>query len=475
MKKIDYRLNTLDQEVLPNNPHLEKCVLGILLSVPSLIDQTLKYLNSPGIFYGEQENKIWERIRTFNLAGYPFDEMKISAAFRADGDEDTALAVLQLSMAADSPGSLQKYCLQLNEYYIIRQIIRLGWEMNVEGQTPPVDALKLLGRTSEGLDRIYQHLAGFKSKTVAEGVNDLADELVKIANSPDGLLGLRGSIPRLNHIIKGYRNGNLIIVAGSTAEGKTTLALQEVLHLLIQGIPVGFISLEMTMSELILKIACAHTGTPVEKALDGTLNNDQFTNLTMAMDWIRTLPVYINDTPALKMGEVKATARMWKKRHDIKILIVDHLHLVNGDYNYPSSEQRFTEIANQHKELAKELDIPIIALAQLARKDDENGKRMHKVTDLKYAGGIEQAADIVIFIYRPALHGMLTGPNGEDLTRMAHIYTAKLRLLPPGKVQCDFDGLKFSQASFEPSIGNWRPLPRDFTQPQTELIDDNPF
>jgi replicative DNA helicase len=464
MKKIDYRLNELDQELLPNNPHLERCVLGILLTVPSLIDQVHKYLDSPGIFYGENEAKVWEKIKSYNAAGYPFDEKKISAAFKAEGNGDLSMLTLTYSMAADIPQSIHKYCLQLNEYHIIRQIIRFSWEMNIAGQTPPVDALQLLGKASEGLDKIYQHIGGFKSKTVTEGVSELADELVAIAKSPDGLLGLKGSIEKLNRIIKGYRRGNLIVISGSTGEGKTTLALQEVLFLLIAGVAVGFISLEMTMAELILKIACAHTGISVDKALDGTLNNDQFQMLTKCMDWIKTLPLYINDTPALKMGQVKATARMWKKKHDIKILFIDHLHLVNGDYHYSSPEQKFTDIANQHKELAKELDIPTVALAQLARKDDDNGKRMHRVTDLKYAGGIEQAADIVIFIWRPAQHGMPKGPNGEDLTNLAHIYTAKLRLLPAGKVSCQFDGLKFTQNYSEGfSGGNWKPIPKDIT------------
>jgi replicative DNA helicase len=474
MKKIDFRLNDLDQSALPSNNHLEKCVLGILLAVPTLIDKCLKYLNTPGVFYGDVEARVWERVKGYYSAGYEISEVKVSASFKAEGDNDAALSVLTYAMSADNPGFIEKHCLQLNEYHIIRQIIRLGWDLNTGGQTPPVDALKLLGRTSESLDRIYQHLAAFKSKTVSEGVDDLAGELVAIGSSVDGLLGLRGSLEKLNRIIKGYRKGNLVVLSGSTGEGKTTLALQEVLCMLLQGIPVGFISLEMTMPELILKLACSHTGISVEKALDGTLTEKEFSELTMCMDWIKTLPIQITDTPALRMGEVKATGRMWKKRHDIKILFVDHLHLVNGDFNYPSSEQKFNDIANQLKELAKELDIPLVALAQLARKDTENGKRMHRETDLKYAGGIEQAADIIIFIFRPALHGMEIGPNGEDLTRMAHIYTAKLRLLPKGKINCEFDGLKFSQLYTDLPQGSWKPV-KDITEPKREYLDKNPF
>jgi len=227
--------------------------------------------------------------------------------------------------------------------------------------------------------------------------------------------------------------------------------------------------LEMTQSELLLKICCEKLDLDIDTALSGKLTTQQLENVSNMLGQIKKMPLFISETPAMKIGEIKATARMWKNRNKIKILFIDHMHLANSDFQHINAEQKFTDIANQIKELAKELDIPVVTLAQLARKDNISEKRMHVMTDLKYAGGIEQAADVIMMIFRPEEHGITEDSEGNSTKGKAIIKIEKLRLLKKGKVKCEFDGLRFTDANDK---NNWYNPTEKYIE---SFQDDTPF
>jgi replicative DNA helicase len=333
----------------------------------------------------------------------------------------------------------QSDCLILNEFWIKRTLHRFGHYLNQKSMT--ADALELLGTCSETTDIIYRHIHQMTEITLKDGVQELAKELKDISLSSNGMLGLSSSIRGINEVVKGYRRGNLIILAGSTGEGKTTLECQEIRHLIEQDIPVGCFTLEMKTLEIILMMACDAVGVSSEDILSADI--DAINRVSAYMERVKTMPLMISDKPAIKIGELKSVARMWKKNRDIKIIFIDLIHLMQGDVQYLSAEQKFNDIANELKALAKELDIPIVALAHLHRKQ-KGDKTAHEISDLKYASGIEQAADVVLLIYRPELYDIETDKDGASTKGFAKIIIGKLRLLPKRDVKCHFSGTRFT-------------------------------
>lgn len=458
MKKINYSLNDQDLQPLPCDYRLEKMILGLFLDVPMLVEQVGKYLSIDGVFYGEKNNKVWEAIKKVTEFKMTANQENVKGYFVRKGDTDMALYVINLYSYAGEIYMLRQYCLKLFEIAVLRNIIRLGYDINQKGYARQ-DALELLSTASNGIGKLYEHIAEMKSKTLKDGIDELSNELIEIAKSEDGMLGIKGTLPSLNNITKGYRRGNMIVIAASSGEGKSTFMLQEVSFMVGSGTPVGVISLEMTQSELLLKICCEKLNLDIAEAISGELGSEDLGKIGGMLDKIKNLPLYISDTSALKIGEIKAMARTWKHKNGIKILFIDHMHLANSDFQHPNSEQKYTDIANQIKELAKELDIPVVTLAQLARKDNLSEKRMHVMTDLKYAGGIEQAADVLIMIFRPEEHGIETTEDGESTKGKVIIKVEKLRLLKKNGFKCEFDGLRFKEKNPWPKelSPSWKP------------------
>jgi len=470
VKKINYSLNDYDLKLLPHDLKLERMILGLFLDIPNLIEQMNKYLSIEGIFYNTQNNSVWEAIlKVISFKMIPNKE-NVVGYFTRKGEKDNADYTNILPIHAGQVFMIKQYCLKLNEVAITRNLIRLGYDLNQKGYAQN-DALDLLSQASNGIGKLYEHIAGMKAKTLADGIDDLAQELVDIANSPDGMLGIKGTIPSLNQIFKGYRRGNMIVIGASSGEGKSTFMLQEVNFIASSGLPVGIVSLEMTQAELLLKICCERLNLDIDAALSGRLSADDLSKVSDELSKIKKLPLYISETPAMKIGEIKAMARMWKNRNKIKILFIDHMHLANSDFQHSNSEQKFTDIANQIKEIAKELDIPVVSLAQLARKDNLTEKRMHVMTDLKYAGGIEQAADVIIMIFRPEEHGIEEDSDGNSTKGKAIIKVEKLRLLRKGSVKCEFNGLRFTDINNSNNWGGYK-APEKVTN---TFQEDNPF
>lgn len=469
-KQVNYNLSETDLKPLPSDSKLEKMVLGLFLEIPALVEQMAKYIAISGIFYDGMNKDVWEAIKAIKDLKMTANVDNVEGYFTRKGEQDMALYVKVLPAYAGEFFMTKQYCLRLFELAILRSVIRIGHDINQKAYARN-DALDLLADASNGIGVLYEFMANMKVRTLADGIDELATELVEIANSEDGMLGLKGTLRSLNNIFKGYRKGNMIVIGASSGEGKSTFMLQEASFISTSGSPVGIISLEMTQSELLLKICCEKLNLNIESALSGRLTADEMSKMSSMLNVIKKLPLHINDTAALKIGEVKATARMWKNKYKIKILFIDHIHLINSDFQHSNAEQKFTDIANQVKELAKELDIPVVSLAQLARKDNLTEKRMHVMTDLKYAGGIEQAADVILMIFRPEEHGIEETSEGESTKGKAVIKVEKLRLLKKGSVKCEFDGLRFIDGGYTDKWSGYTP-PAEVTD---KYQDDVPF
>jgi len=480
---FDFTLSDIkEHKVLPHNPEVEKQVLGYFVIQQHEFEKYYKYLSAKGMFYEPIHQKIWDLIKEKRSLGIVFRPEDLKAHFNAQNDRESAIYVSVLHSFQCLPSEILPLCLKLNEYWIQRTFYRMGHYIIKNSIGEETDKLSLLGNISDSTSKIFLHIAGMKERSLNDAGKELIDELAAIQIAPNGMLGLPSSLSGINSVIKGYRKPNLIIIAASTGEGKTTLAIQEAHHSLKNNRPVGYISLEMSTQELMLMMACGELGIKTETILEGNGSMENVIAVGEYIGKIQKMPFYVTDRSGMTIGEIKAIAKMWRDKYGIEELFIDHIHIANGDVEYPNSEQKYTDIANKLKELAKELGIPVIALAQLARKELSE-KRMHLVTDIKYAGGIEQAADVILMPFRPEMHGIETDIDNNSTVGKAIIIVGKLRLLPKRNIKCNFTGMKFTHDPIvvndvpeikqidNPNAGFQRqnaPIPKNF-------FDDEPF
>lgn len=452
--KVEFNLNNQDLSMLPSNTGLEKCVLGLILDIPDLFNVAYKYMNVKGMFYSTQNEQVWLAMCAVVKSNVDAGFDNVTRHFEGNGDKKMVAYLFSLKSCSDTPAYFYQHCLKLNEFWIRRAIIRAGFYLNQNGLDREKDSLELLNTATSGINKLYLHISKMKDKTLKDGADELESQLVEIAKTRGGIIGVRSSINGLNNVIHGYRPGNMIVLAAGTGEGKTTFAIQEAYEIANNGEPVGYISLEMKTSELIFMMACRKTGINSDDALSGNLSPEELSKIGSCIDMIRRLPIQISESPALSIGEIRALATMWKEQYGIKILFIDHLHLVKGEDPKQNAEQRFNDIANEIKALAKELNIPVIPLAQFSRRTSAEEKRAHQISDLKYASGIEQAADIILMLYRPEYYGIEATPDGESTAGYGVIIVGKLRLLKKRNVKVRFSGTGFEDWN----NGSWKSL-----------------
>lgn len=441
--KIDFFVGNKDLEILPHDNDTERKVLSLLMISPDVYDEFHKYLAPDGMFYGVWEAEIWQIITGLAQSNIPPDLQSVQAVLNSQGRGRDAMELQGLTAGAIGYAhKIKIYCLRLNEYWVRRTVHRFGWYLNTKALDTDYDPLDLLGKVSEGTGKIFQHIGGMNERTNEEAGADLLQQIIKMQEGTR--YGLRSSIPELDAITRGYQNSELTIIAAGTGEGKSTLAFQEIDYQASNGHPIGVLLLEMTQAQMILLIACAREKIDVRKVrTPGALSIDELNRLGTAVGKVKKLPIYALDTPGLRLGEAKATIRKWKKQHGIQAAYVDHIHLMKHDNATLNPEQSFTAIANDLKNISKELDMPVIGLAQLARRDSKEKTRKHESTDLKYAGGIEQAADCIIMVYRWEKHGMETDKDGNSMKGKALIQITKMRMMEPKDIPVKFTGQKF--------------------------------
>lgn len=449
-KKINFDLSDQDLKPAPHSIEMERNVLGCIMVNPANFVIGYKYLKPKDMFYDSEHAFIWETMcKMMDAKTEPYID-HLRRYVQAEKPENASIAVTinECWSEAVSDTDFVSYCLKLNEYYIRRILHRMGHFINQEAVRDEKDALKLLGIASDGLGKVYNHIAGMKEKGMAEGEQELIKDLIEVHSSPGKVLGLPSSIPELSEAINGYRKGLFIVIGATQAEGKSTLAFQEIIFLAQMGHRVGIVLLEMKISEFIFIAAANMLNLDIDRAMKGMLQPNELNALGEKTAYIRKLPIEINDTGGQTIGEIKALGRTWAKR-GVKKLVIDHMHLIAREAYHNSQEQQFTDIANQLKELAKELDIPVVALAQLSRREREAKPRPHVMSDLKYAGGIEQAADVVIFVYRYEHHVIDKESVPDEIKGVAKLIIAKLRLLKIREVRTIFKGTRFEPYRME--------------------------
>ena len=369
-------------------------------------------LLSPEVFYKKSHQLIYESIERLFRESEPIDLLTVSADLKKNKNFESSggdFYLISLSQKVSSSAHIEFHSRIILQKYIQRKLITISSEIIQKSYSETTDVMDLL---DEAESKLYDVAQG-NIKTSTESAQNLvirAKNRIEEIAKQDGLSGVSTGFEKLDILTSGWQPSDLVIIAARPGMGKTALALSMARNISVkQNIPVAFFSLEMSSVQLITRLISSETGLSSDKLRTGKLADHEWQQLNIKVSDLESAPLYIDDSPSLTIFELRAKARRLASSHGIKLIIIDYLQLMNiGSSNKAGNrEQEISTISRNLKALAKELDIPVIALSQLSRAvETRGGTKRPILSDLRESGAIEQDADIVSFLYRPEYYGI---------------------------------------------------------------------
>ena len=420
--------------VPPQAVELEEAVLGALMLERDSIIAVQEYITAD-TFYTEEHRIIYRAIESLSAELKPIDlytvteRLKVRKELKKVGG---ASYLAQLTQKVGSAANVEFHAKIIAQKYVQRELIRSATEIQRRSYDEDQDVTDLIG-FAEG--EIFKVAEGHVKRSVQNAKDILAKALAQIeeaSKNTSAFNGVPSGFMALDRVTMGWQPSDLIIIAARPSMGKTAFVLSMARNMAIDHqAPVAFFSLEMSAVQLMMRLIVAETGLYSNDIKSGRLTPEQWRHLESATKPLGTAPLYIDDTPALSVFEFRSKARRLKIHNDIKIIVIDYLQLMTGSQETKGSGNREQEVAfisRTLKAIAKELNVPMIALSQLSRATEQRGgSKRPQLSDLRESGAIEQDADIVAFIHRPEYYGMNTDENGMPTAGMAEIILAKHR------------------------------------------------
>lgn len=430
----------------PQVPELEEAVLGALMlekDAYSIVSDILK----PESFYSPVHNIIYGAIQGLAVQQKPVDVLTVVEELKRRGELESAggaVYVAELSEKVASAAHIEYHSRIIAQKYLARELITFSSEVTQKAFDETIDVDDLMQDT-EG--RLFEMSQRNVKKDVIQ-INPVIKEAMQViqtaANRKDGMSGIPTGFNQLDKLTMGWQKSDLVIIAARPAMGKTAFVLSMAKNIAINyEKPVAVFSLEMSNVQLVNRLIVNVCQIKGESIKSGRLTDDEWDRLDSKIKDLYDAPIYVDDTPSLSVFELRTKARRLVREHDVNLLIIDYLQLMNASgMNFGSREQEVSMISRSLKGLAKELNIPIIALSQLNRgvesRQGNEGKRP-QLADLRESGAIEQDADIVCFIHRPEYYRITEDESGNSLIGVAEIIIAKHRNGPTGIASMRFD------------------------------------
>ena len=422
--------------VQPHSEEAELAVLGSMLSSKEAVSQTLQWLE-PKDFYKDAHMKIFSAmIKLFDQAE-PIDTLSVSEYLKKNNDLDMVGGIYFLTGLVEmvpTAAHIERYAKIVKEKALLRKLITLSHGIAKEAYDDSLDVSEILEKSEQSMFEITQNQlkGGFEqiNQGIISALNDLEEKRKKdsvVTGVPSGLL-------ELDELTSGFQKGELVIIAGRPSMGKTALALSMIRNAALEAdMGIGMFSLEMGNQSLAMRLLCAEARVNMHFVRTGKLPSKLWKNLGLAAGELEEAPIYLDDTPAITVRELRAKARRLVSKNKIDMIVVDYLQLMQGPRGIENRQQEISVISRSLKALAKEIDVPVVALSQLSRAVEQRQDRRPQLSDLRESGAIEQDADVVIFLYRPWVY------SGEDEDEgKAEIIVSKQRNGPTGKVEATF-------------------------------------
>lgn len=434
----------------PSAVDVEAAVLGAILSDREALSNVVDILRAD-TFYSDAHSEIYSACLALFAESRPIDILTATEELRKRGTLENiggSFALVELTNRVASTANIEYHARILAQKALSRGLISTASDTIGKAYSDENDPFDLLEKTQEHLFA----LSNFSGKNEVP-IHQIGAELVKQIDrammKPDGITGVPTGWKAMDVVTGGWQPSDLIILAARPGMGKTSLALCTLLHAAKHGYPVGMFSLEMGETQLFERLASAETGISASSIKRGQLNGREHEEVLQAIGRISQLPIFIDGTPGLSIFEMRAKARRMARKHGIKLFIVDYLQLMSGpDNGRGNREQEVSAISRGLKVMAKEINVPVIALSQLSRAvESQGGPKRPSLHHLRDSGGIEQDADMVAFIYRPDYYDIKEDENGAALPDgFTEILIEKHRHGPLETVGLKWDGTttKFS-------------------------------
>ena len=431
----------------PQAVDIERIVLGALMIDKDAFSVVSEILH-PETFYEPRNQKVYSAIQSLSLDEKPVDIMTVAEELKRQGtleDVGGPAYVLELSSHVASSAHIEYHAKILAQKFLARQLISFASVIETKAFDETTDVDELMQEAEGSLFELSRKNMRQDYTQIDPVVKQAVEILQKAAANKGGLTGIPTGYTKLDDYTAGWQRSDLVIIAGRPAMGKTSFALSLAKNIAVDyGRPIAFFSLEMNNVQLVNRLISNVCEIEGRKILNGQLDDEEWKRLDLNVGKLQAAPIYIDDTPGMSIFELRTKARRLVREKGVELIMVDYLQLMNASgARFGSRQEEVSTISRSLKGLAKELDIPVLALSQLNRtvegREGPEGKRP-QLSDLRESGAIEQDADMVLFVHRPEYYRIFTDEKGNDLHGKAQIIIAKHRKGGTGDVLLNFRG-----------------------------------
>lgn len=480
------KVNTLDEnqlyfgKIAPNAKELEVAILGTIIMDKSVFDVVVEIIK-PECFYAEVHQRVFRAMCEIQQKNCIIDLLGLAQELRFREELELVGGPYYLTTLTNNTVSLsnaERYAKIIYEKYIQREVIRISGQAISHAYEDSCDAFDLVDQTEKEISSI-NNISSKSYSRIDNAVVSVIKNIDALRHTKEALTGIDTGFTELNKLTCGWQSPDFIILAARPSVGKTALALKFAMNAAKSGKGVGVFSLEMNQRQLIQRIISAESGLRLENILRGRLSEDEMLMINKTSSDFSRYNLMIDDKAAPTIYELRNKARKMYK-DGARLIVIDYLQLMSGIQNgrADNREQEISKISRDIKGLAKELDIPIIALSQLSRDvEKRSGVKMPMLSDLRESGAIEQDADIVMFMYRPEYYSINVNENGDSMNGETHIKFGKHRngTLDTIKLRASLSTQQFYDFTETPKQlglnGNFKPVK---TVP-VDVDDDAPF
>ena len=462
----------------PQAKDLEEAVLGAIMLEKTAFDTVIEILK-PECFYVEAHNRIFKAMQSLANKSQPIDILTVAEELRTREELEMvggAYYVTKLTNTVVYAANIEAHARIILQKFIQRELIRISGEIIGDAYEDSTDVFDLLDDAESKLFEITNNHLRKNFDTIDSVLVKTIQRIEDLRHKNEDVTGVPSGFAHLDRVTYGWQNTDLIILAARPAVGKTAFALNLARNAVMhptKPTPVALFSLEMSAGQLVQRILAAESEIWLEKIARGKLEEHEMKQLyARGIQRLAQAPLFIDDTPALNIFELRAKCRRLKNKHNIGLIIIDYLQLMSGtgENRTANREQEISNISRNLKGLAKELNVPIIALSQLSRavetRGAKEGSRIPQLSDLRESGAIEQDADMVMFLYRPEYYDVTTSAEGENIKGLTEVKIAKHRngSLETVKLKALLHIQKFTNWDEDPYSGiglpggGWRPV-----------------
>ncbi len=433
-------------KVPPQAVDLEEAVLGALMLEKDALTAVIDVLK-PESFYRDSHRFIYEAIVTLFNNTEPVDLLTVTNQLRKDGKLEIvggAYYITELTTKVNSAANIEFHARIIVENSIKRELIRISSEIQTEAYEDTTDVFRLLDKTESSLFEVSESHIRKNYSSMRTLMHEAIVELEEKKQHKDGLTGVPSGFTALDRVTSGWQPSDLVIIAARPGMGKTAFVVSAMRNAAVDfNKAVAIFSLEMSSVQLVNRLISAEAELDSEKIKKGNLADYEWEQLVHKTSKLTEAPIFIDDTPGLTILELRAKCRRLKAQHDIQLIVIDYLQLMTGDSSKGGGnrEQEIASISRALKGIAKELNVPLIALSQLSRAvETRGGDKRPQLSDLRESGSIEQDADMVMFLYRPEYYGITEDENGMPTQGTGEVIIAKHRNGSLENVQLKFIG-----------------------------------